>query len=34
MNHVHFQERLDFVRTLLQDHFAVEVFVSMLFVTR
>jgi hypothetical protein len=25
MNHIHYQDRLDFVRHLLQDRFAVEV---------
>jgi hypothetical protein len=34
MNHVHFQERFDFVRTLLQDRYAVKVYVTVLFVTR
>jgi hypothetical protein len=34
MNHVRFQERFDFVRTLLQDRYAVKVIVTVLFVTR
>lgn len=34
MNHVRFQERFDFVRTLLQDRYTVKVFVTVLFVTR
>jgi hypothetical protein len=34
MNHVHFQQRLEFVRTLLQGRFSVEVSVTVLFVTR